>query len=178
MDITPPFVTAEDLMKVVEIWCGLSGTGKRPKIFKVSSEDAWRRHTLNNHQPFRRDCALCLRNGGVGRQHRATPNPRAYVLSVDVAGPLRRKGRSADGKGFRYFLLGAYRFPKQDLEMEKGHPIPEGDVSEREELPPLPPPVEKPPDAHDDELEMEDGAEEDEEVDPLDPELPTMEEAH
>ena len=148
---------------------------REQKIFKVSSEDAWRHHILNNPQPFRRDCAPCLRNGGVGRQHRATPNPRAYVLSVDVAGPLRRKGRSADGKGFRCFLLGAYRFPKQDLEMEKGHPIPEGDVSEGEE-PPLPPPVEEPPDAHDDELEMEDGPEEDDEVDPPDPELPTEEE--
>ena len=26
MGITPPFVMAEDLVKVVEIWCGLTGT--------------------------------------------------------------------------------------------------------------------------------------------------------
>ena len=151
MGISPPFVTADDLVKVVGIWCGLLGTGKRPKMFKVTSEDAWRRHILNNHQPFRRDCALCLRNGGVGRQHRATPNPRAYVLSVDVAGPLRRKGRSADGKGFRYFLLGAYRYPKQDLEMERGHPLPET-IPPNCEDPPLPPPPDQPEEGDEEEL--------------------------
>ena len=100
MGMSPPFVVADDLVKVVGIWCGLSGTGKRPKMFKVSNEEAWCRHILNNHQPFRRDCALCLRNGGVGRQHRATPNPRAYVLSVDVAGTFEKKRPQCGRKGF------------------------------------------------------------------------------
>ena len=77
--IHPPFVTADDLVKVVELWCGLSAQDRRPRLFKVSNEEAWRRHTLNNHQAFRRDYSLCLRNGGVGRQHRANANPHAYV---------------------------------------------------------------------------------------------------
>ena len=59
--------------------------------------------------------------------------------------------------------------------MEKGHPIPEGDVPEGEG-PPLPPPVREPPDDCEDELEVEDGPDEDDEVDPPDPDLPTEEE--
>ena len=114
MGITPPFVMAEDLVKVAEIWCGLTGTGKRPKVFKISSEDTWHRHILNNHQPFRRDCALCLRNGGVGRQHRATPNPRAYVLSVDVAGSQRR------WKGLSLLSLGSVPIPEAGFGDGKG----------------------------------------------------------
>ena len=90
--------------------------------------------------------SLCLRNGGVGRQHGATANPRAYVLSRDVAGPLRKKGRSPEGREYKYFLLGAYRYPRMVTEMEDGYQIPDEDPGEQ---PRLPPPGQPPGDDHD-----------------------------
>ena len=103
----------------VELAGGLIGVltadrGGRVKLARMSEDAAWRLHVMNNHQPFRRDCALCVRNAATGRQHRATMHPSGYCLSVDVAGPLKGFGRSPDGKFFRYFVIGAFRIPLLD----------------------------------------------------------------
>ena len=96
----------------------------------MSQDAAWRLHVMRNHQPFRRDCALCVRNAATGKQHRATLHPTGYTLSIDVAGPLRGAGKSPDGKFFKYFLVGAFRIPLLDGGVTyddelRGHPIPE-----------------------------------------------------
>ena len=100
------------------------------RIAKLSSDAAWRLHVARNHQPFRRDCSVCVRNSAAGHQHRTTAHPMAYTLSVDVVGPLKGFGRSPDGKFFKYFVIGAMRIPKVDG--AEGH----GDVRGF----PLPPP--------------------------------------
>ncbi|CAE7495246.1 GIP, partial [Symbiodinium microadriaticum] len=82
------------------------------RIAKLSGDAAWRLHVARNHQPFRRDCSVCVRNSAAGHQHRATAHPMAYTLSVDVVGPLKGFGRSPDGKFFKYFVIGAMRIPK------------------------------------------------------------------
>ena len=53
-----------------------------------------------------------------------------------------------------YFLLGAYRYPKQDMETEKGHPFPDGD------------------------LEMVEVEEGEDMIDPPDPDMPSEEEGN
>ena len=145
MGLESTIIATEDVVLMVGLWCGLVQGSRRPRMRKVGAEEAWRQHIINNHQPYRRDCALCLRNGGVGRQHRATPNPRAYVLSIDVAGPLRKKE-------FRYFLLGAYRYPKMGCESEGGHPIPDEPPDDE---PPVPPPEEPPFGDEEDDQDLE-----------------------
>ena len=83
---------------------------------KVVNDEVRKKHILNNHQPFRRDCALCLRNGGVGRQHRALESKDI----CDVAGPLRKKGRSPDGKESRYFFLGPIATQSSIVSVKQG----------------------------------------------------------
>ena len=48
----------------------------------------------------------------------------AYTLSIDVAGPLKHQGVTPDSKGLRYFLRGAYRFPRlEGVSPEAGFPL-------------------------------------------------------
>ncbi|CAE7720332.1 TY1B-A [Symbiodinium necroappetens] len=98
------------------------------RIYKLNSEAAWRLHVARNHQPFRRDCSVCVRNSAAGHQHRSTAHPMAYSLSVDVVGPLKGFGRSPDGKFFKYFVIGAFRIPKvegaEGHGEVRGHPLP------------------------------------------------------
>ncbi|CAE7267533.1 unnamed protein product [Symbiodinium sp. CCMP2592] len=108
-------------------------TGKRyARLARMDGDAAWRLHVMRGHQPFRRDCSVCVRNSATGKQHRATMHPMAYSLSVDVVGPLKEYGKSPDGKFFKYFVIGALRIPKieggEGHPEVRGHPIPpEGD---------------------------------------------------
>ncbi|CAE7942340.1 TY5A, partial [Symbiodinium sp. KB8] len=111
--------------------------GKQVRIYKLSNEAAWRLHVARNHQPFRRDCSVCVRNSASGHQHRSTPHPMAYSLSVDVVGPLKGFGRSPDGKFFKYFVIGAFRVPQVEGSLGhgevRGYPLPPDGVEDEEE---------------------------------------------
>ena len=88
-----------------------------PDIRKMTAEQGWRLHVARDHVPYRRDCEQCVMSLGTGRPHRRTKQKSAYVLSVDVGGPLRAVSRDAHGYGYRYFLAAAYTKPKfEDLE--------------------------------------------------------------
>ncbi|CAE7777053.1 GIP [Symbiodinium sp. CCMP2592] len=106
------------------------------RLAKLNSDAAWRLHVARNHQPFRRDCAVCVRNSATGHQHRSTLHPMAYSLSVDVVGPLKGHGRSPDGKFFKYFVIGAMRIPQvegaEGHPEVRGHPLPGGESEEEE----------------------------------------------
>ncbi|CAE7334683.1 unnamed protein product, partial [Symbiodinium sp. KB8] len=131
MELPCPMFNEEESIEMVS---GLTGYvpgdgGGRVRLARMSQDAAWRLHVMRNHQPFRRDCALCVRNAATGRQHRATLHPTGYTLSVDVAGPLKGFGKSPDGKYFKYFVIGAFRIPLLDGgvgtdEELRGHPIP------------------------------------------------------
>ncbi|CAE7342763.1 TY4B-J [Symbiodinium sp. KB8] len=114
--------------------------GRQIRVYKLNSDAAWRLHVARNHQPFRRDCSVCVRNSAAGHQHRSTPHPMAYSLSVDVVGPLKGFGRSPDGKFFKYFVIGALRIPEvggpEGPGAVRGHPIPRdgGEIEEEEDL--------------------------------------------
>ncbi|CAE7633410.1 RE1 [Symbiodinium sp. CCMP2592] len=107
------------------------------RVARLDGDAAWRLHVMRGHQPFRRDCSVCVRNSATGKQHRTTMHPMAYTLSVDVVGPLKEHGKSPDGKFFKYFVIGALRIPKVeggDGHPEvHGHPIPPDGVDESEE---------------------------------------------
>ena len=110
------------------------------RLAKLDSDAAWRLHVARGHTPYRRDCSVCVRNAATGRQHRATLHPSAYTLSMDIAGPIKGRGLSPDGKYFRFFLVGAFRMPVveggigRDDEL-RGHPLPAGgDPEDEEEL--------------------------------------------
>ena len=141
MDICSPMYVEDEAVELVSGLTGVvydKGFG-RVRMARMSQDAAWRLHVMRNHQPFRRDCALCVRNAATGRQHRATLHPSGYTLSVDVAGPLKGYGRSPDGKFFRYFVIGAFRIPLLDGGVGRdgcvhGHPIPEGHIAEDEDV--------------------------------------------
>ena len=137
MGLSDPMFQEEESIEVVAGLTGaVYGCGGRIKLARMSQDAAWRLHVMRNHQPFRRDCALCVRNAATGKQHRATLHPTGYTLSIDVAGPLKGFGKSPDGKYFKYFLVGAFRIPLLDGgvtydEELRGHPIPvEPDLDE------------------------------------------------
>ncbi|CAE7573534.1 unnamed protein product [Symbiodinium sp. KB8] len=140
MELPCPLFNEEESIEMVSGLTGyVSGDGSgRVRLARMSQDAAWRLHVMRNHQPFRRDCALCVRNAATGRQHRATLHPTGYTLSVDVAGPLKGFGKSPDGKYFKYFVIGAFRIPLLDGgvgtdEELRGYPIPPDDPADEGE---------------------------------------------
>ncbi|CAE7216076.1 Cfap91 [Symbiodinium sp. CCMP2592] len=87
---------------------GLANTGE------MSAEELrrWKRHVQNGHLPYNRHCKTCVETAATGRSHRRLVAPSCYNLSIDLAGPFRVKGETADQKGFRYALVGCYVMPK------------------------------------------------------------------
>ena len=90
-------------------WSQLEGS---PDLRRMTAEQGWRLHVQRDHVPFRKDCEQCVMSLGTGRPHRRTKQKSAYVLSVDVGGPLRAVSRDAHGYGYKYFLAAAYNKPK------------------------------------------------------------------
>ncbi|CAE7605323.1 RE1 [Symbiodinium sp. KB8] len=84
------------------------------ELKKLSKEQGWKLHIARDHIPFRRDCEQCVMTLGTGRPHRRTKQKSAYVLSVDVGGPMRVKSKDAHGSGYKFFLAGAYTKPRFD----------------------------------------------------------------
>ena len=67
----------------------------------------WKLHLQRDHLPYRRDCRVCVERAS-GRPHRKISHPSAYSLAVDTAGPFRCLGEG----GYKYLMVGCYRFPK------------------------------------------------------------------
>ena len=62
------------------------------------------------------------------------------MLSLDVCGPFRVRGEDADGKGYKYVLVGAYSLPRLKEEDFKKS----GEEQVPDEPPPMPPPEGEP----------------------------------
>ncbi|OLQ12084.1 Copia protein [Symbiodinium microadriaticum] len=71
----------------------------------------WKRHVANGHLPYNRRCRTCVETAATGRSHRRVIAPSCYTLSLDLCGPFRVKGETADAKGYRYALVGNYTMP-------------------------------------------------------------------
>ncbi|CAE7392349.1 RE1 [Symbiodinium natans] len=78
----------------------------------------WEDHVKAGHIPYDRRCQTCVRTAATGRAHRRTLAPSAYSLSLDIAGPFRARGETADSARYRYLLVGAYCHPKLEEEAE------------------------------------------------------------
>ena len=85
-----------------------SSTGLRA-LSAMDAED-WKQHILNDHQPCRRDCGVCLQNLGRDRPHRRIQYPSGYTLNVDIAGPYQ-DGTDQLETCPRYFMVGVFTVP-------------------------------------------------------------------
>ena len=68
-------------------------------------------HVKRDHLPYRKDCRHCIQSA-AGRPHRRTSHRSVYVLSIDVAGPFRHRGKDRSGSKFKFMLVASYQFPK------------------------------------------------------------------
>ena len=80
----------------------------------------WKRHVEMGHQPYRRDCMVCVQSQGRDRQRRRIPTPESYALSVDMAGPFN-PGSFQEQGSFRYFMVGTFTIP-----VKNGLPLADG----------------------------------------------------
>ena len=92
--------------------CSGSEEAVTPVLAKLSKEQGWKLHLRRDHIPYRRDCAVCVSALGTGRPHRRVQHKSAYVMSIDIGGPMRVASRDAAGRDYRYFLAVAYTFPR------------------------------------------------------------------
>ena len=96
---------------------------RSPESMTEAELRQWEARVRNGHTPYNRHCRTCVRTAGTGKAHRRTLAPSAYTLSLDIAGPFRRRAECADGGGYRYALVGSYCHPK--LEGFKDEETPE-----------------------------------------------------
>ena len=85
------------------------------KLSKLTKEqrDSWHRHLLNDHQPYRADCSICINAQATGYQHRRRKHPTMYSMALDLAGPFKQKGRDMEHEDYKYIMVAAYRCPKE-----------------------------------------------------------------
>ena len=112
---------APGLMKAVAT-AVLVHLGGVPRLRAIN----WEQHLKGGHYPFHRDCRVCQEAAAKDRPHRRLRHPKAGVLSLDIAGPLRpEKDHEAKKK---YILVGAFTWivPRGEVAEEKLVEIPEG----------------------------------------------------
>ena len=85
------------------------------KVSKLSKEQKaeWQQHLLNDHQPYRADCSVCINAQAYGYQHRRRKMPGLYSLALDLAGPFKQKGRDTEFDDYKYVVVAAYRCPRE-----------------------------------------------------------------
>ena len=84
-------------------------------------------HKDAGHLNYRKDCADCLAGTGRTKPHRRNHHPEANVLSIDLAGPLR-KGINKE----RYFLAASFTVVESTTKESEG-PFSIEDVPDQEE---------------------------------------------
>ena len=137
---------------------------KLSKLTKAQREE-WKQHLLNDHQPYRPDCSVCINAQATGYKHSRCKHPALFTMSLDLAGPFKTRGRDMDRDDYKYVMVAAYRCPREYLSAMS---IPEVDremyvPSEEEDDDALFAPVEKdvdssPPGEESDEKVAEDKA--------------------
>ena len=118
----PPGVWPTEFWEHVVI--ALRNWGKVPRMIKMSA-DQWRDHVRRGHVPYRADCTVCVQAGGTGRRHSRLEHPAAFVLSSDLAGPVKIGGVDPDARGaypkaFKYIFVAKLRVPKTLVDDGRG----------------------------------------------------------
>ena len=102
------------------------------KVMTKKELEEWKAHVERGHWPYRRDCSVCLAASGTGRPARRVIHRDAYVMSLDIAGPLADKGRDeVRGQRYRFVLAATYLYPKV-REVPEDIPIPNEEEAEEE----------------------------------------------
>ena len=99
----------------------MSRAGKQIHLKAIN----WEQHLRSGHTPFHRDCRVCQEAAAKDRPHRRVRHPKAGVLSLDIAGPLRPE---LDHEGEKkYILVGAFTWivPKGESTEEKTVEVPD-----------------------------------------------------
>eukprot|EP00439_Symbiodinium_sp_Y106_P048300 s3792_g6.t1 len=110
-----------------------------PKVNKMTQDqrNAWRQHLINDHQPYRKDCSVCINAQASGYRHQRQKHPHLFTLALDLAGPFKTRGRDMEFDDYKYVMVAAYRCPKEYM---SAMAIPEVDrelyVPDQEEEPP------------------------------------------
>ena len=97
------FVEEEDLME----------TGAKVSKLTKQQKEEWKRRLMNDHQPYRADCSVCINAQAYGYQHRRRKKAGLYSVAIDLAGPFKQKGRDMEFDDYKYViwlqLMGAQR---------------------------------------------------------------------
>ena len=96
VEASPACVWTTEFYEHVVISLGNWGT--IPRMVRMSA-DQWREHVRRGHLPYRSDCTVCVQAGATGRRHARIEHPAAYVLSADLAGPVKVGGLDPDARG-------------------------------------------------------------------------------
>ena len=135
---------APGLMKAVAISV-MNLLGIKPRLKAIN----WEQHLKQGHYPFHKDRRICQEAAAKDRPHRRLRHPKAGILSMDLAGPLRREPDHEAQK--RYILVGAFTWivprgkttDEKPPEVEEGAPVIDQDEALEEEqvlIEGLPPP--------------------------------------
>ena len=112
----------------------LCSGGVKDSPWSPEEERKWRRHVENGHLPYNKRCRTCVETAATGRSHRRVIAPSCYTLGLDLCGPFRVHGETADAKGYRYALMGVYTMPRligfrdykipgEEEEVDDGHGV-------------------------------------------------------
>ena len=82
----------------------------KEKPFVKKIDPGFLHHLQQNHTPYRRDCATCIRGSARRVQHRHVLTPQSWCLSVDTVGPFI-KGRDEHTNKARYMVVGVLSVP-------------------------------------------------------------------
>ena len=115
-----PLELVAHLAGVLRSWTGLRSresllaalTQRTPALEEPATlckfnKEEWKLHLQRDHLPYRRDCRVCIERAS-GKPHRRVTYPTAYSMAVDLAGPFRNAGVG----GYKYLMVGCYRFPR------------------------------------------------------------------
>ena len=116
---------------------GLHLWSMSPRAYSMTPRQ-WKSHVDSNHLPYRRDCVTCVMAKGTGRRHARVHHPDSFVLTSDLAGPVRPgldpTSKGTTGKGIKYLLVARYVFPSEYLKAYSGREPPaDGGLPNQEE---------------------------------------------
>lgn len=104
------------------------------KLQKALDREGWRRHILQGHRPFRRDCRACILDMANGPPHRRRTHggSSAWSMGIDVVQFTKTKDK-VSGADAKYAVIATALVPV--FEMEHEDPLPEGtpDVADNED---------------------------------------------
>ncbi|OLP94859.1 hypothetical protein AK812_SmicGene23091 [Symbiodinium microadriaticum] len=115
---TPSHVWSPGLVRAVVVGLTFWDRGRHQyPMLRAMTPEQWKAHVDSNHEHYRRDCVTCVLARGTGQRHMRVHHPDSYVLTIDLAGPVKpgldptSKGKM--GKGLKYMVVAKYLVPKE-----------------------------------------------------------------